>query len=387
MTGEDDDVVLKILHTADWHLGLRFSRFRREEDRIKLTRARLQVVERILDLAEQYQVDAVLCAGDLFDGPNPPSYPAELLKRFRDLKHWKRPIFLLPGNHDPLTDDSVYRPGSSFRQGLPSFVHVIDRDDFSYELSPEAILYAIPCRSSAGEDDLAMQLPGREPSDERIRIGMVHGSTFDMPEHQTSFPISKTAARERGLNYLAIGDTHAFRFVPEDETDVPTIYPSAPEATRFSEKDVGYVAVVLFRRGRAPRVKKERVAQWTWRQEHITDLNQLRALRLDPELAKTVLKLTFDLGLSIQEYDEAEAILAELEGSDASQGRAGPLQLDRSGLRQETIDLNDFPENLPPVIKSVVKRLSETDEVSQQVRERALFHLYREVTKKGGAPT
>ncbi len=35
---EEEDMALKILHTADWHLGLRFPAFD-EADQLKLTRA------------------------------------------------------------------------------------------------------------------------------------------------------------------------------------------------------------------------------------------------------------------------------------------------------------------------------------------------------------
>jgi hypothetical protein len=45
--GEVDDVALKLLHTADWHLGRRFAGFD-EADRITLSRARLDVIDRIL---------------------------------------------------------------------------------------------------------------------------------------------------------------------------------------------------------------------------------------------------------------------------------------------------------------------------------------------------
>ena len=63
-------MVLKILHTADWHLGKRFRSFP-EADETRLTRARLEVLDLIFGLAAQHSVDAVLCAGDLFDDPFP----------------------------------------------------------------------------------------------------------------------------------------------------------------------------------------------------------------------------------------------------------------------------------------------------------------------------
>src|SRR5215203_4246140 len=58
-----EDVMLKLLHTADWHLGKRFPSFP-EEAQKKRSRARMEVVERILELARRNQVNAVLCAGE-----------------------------------------------------------------------------------------------------------------------------------------------------------------------------------------------------------------------------------------------------------------------------------------------------------------------------------
>jgi metallophosphoesterase superfamily enzyme len=68
--GQRDDIMLKLVHTADWHLGRQFRSFP-EDGALKLSRARLEVIDRILLTADRYAVDAVLCAGDLFDEPNP----------------------------------------------------------------------------------------------------------------------------------------------------------------------------------------------------------------------------------------------------------------------------------------------------------------------------
>src|SRR4030081_1398124 len=64
------DVVLRLLHTADWHLGRRFPSFP-EEAQKRLSRARMDVIANILDVARRNAVHAVLCAGDLFDDPEP----------------------------------------------------------------------------------------------------------------------------------------------------------------------------------------------------------------------------------------------------------------------------------------------------------------------------
>src|SRR5262249_48092924 len=148
-----------------------------------------------------------------------------LANSFGRRKAWTRPVVLLPGNHDPLTKDSVYNANHRFRKDLPPWVHVVDRDNFELELCHDAVVYAAPCRSTAGDKDLALSLPSRAEGDPRIRIGLVHGSTFDIPGYATNFPISREAPQVRGLDYLALGDTHSFREIAKGAV-APIVYPS-----------------------------------------------------------------------------------------------------------------------------------------------------------------
>ena len=76
--------MLRLLHTADWHLGRRFPSFPDEAQK-KLSRARMDVITRILDVARRNAVNAVLCAGDIFDDPDPePDFWEGLARTFRD---------------------------------------------------------------------------------------------------------------------------------------------------------------------------------------------------------------------------------------------------------------------------------------------------------------
>jgi DNA repair exonuclease SbcCD nuclease subunit len=375
--------MLKLLHTADWHLGQRFPSFP-EEAQKKLSRARMEVVARILDLARRNRVNAVLCAGDLFDTPSPAeAFWDGLAKTFRDHPPGDGvPVFLVPGNHDPLTPESVWAPSHPFRSRLPSWVHVVDRDDFVHEITPDAVLYARPCRSQAGENDLAMALPAREPGDERLRIGCVHGSTFDIERCQTNFPISREAGVQRGLDYLAIGDTHSFRDVTPG-LPVPTVYPGAPEPCCFGEDGAGNVAIVaLFRHGSRPRVAPERVAHWRWIDERCRDLNELRRLLTIPDLDRHVVRLRLDMTVSLAEESELERILLDLQGTDATHGRAGVLLVDRTRLRLQAGSADAFPDDLPPVLRDTVDRLGRIvedglDEAEKSKATRALSHLYK----------
>jgi len=100
---------MKLLHSADWHLGKRLDDFSRMEEQ----RA---VLNEICEIAEQEQADAVLLAGDLFDTFNPPTEAVDLF--YRSLKrlsaNGRRPVIAIAGNHD--SPDRIESPDPLARE-------------------------------------------------------------------------------------------------------------------------------------------------------------------------------------------------------------------------------------------------------------------------------
>ncbi len=86
---------MKILHTADWHLGKRLDGHARLPEQV-------EVLEEICTIAEREEVDAVLIAGDIFDHFNPSTEAIELLYKtlHRLCNGGKRLVFVIAGNHD-----------------------------------------------------------------------------------------------------------------------------------------------------------------------------------------------------------------------------------------------------------------------------------------------
>jgi len=88
---------MRILHTADWHIGQTLSGFSREAEHAAF-------LEHLGQVIVDQQVDALLVAGDVFDGVNPSGEAQRLLysalARFLRLRPGLT-IVMIAGNHDP----------------------------------------------------------------------------------------------------------------------------------------------------------------------------------------------------------------------------------------------------------------------------------------------
>lgn len=86
---------MKILHTADWHLGKKLESYPRLPEQ-------REIMQEICTIADTNDVDVVLIAGDIFDTFNPPTEAVELFyKTVKKLSNYgKRPVIVIAGNHD-----------------------------------------------------------------------------------------------------------------------------------------------------------------------------------------------------------------------------------------------------------------------------------------------
>ncbi|MGW0805738.1 exonuclease SbcCD subunit D [Nonomuraea sp. NPDC002799] len=95
---------MKILHTADWHVG----KVLKGRPRIEEHRA---VLRELYAAARTHDVDAVIVAGDLFDTSAPtPEAQSLVLNALMALRGDGRDVIVLAGNHDNPQLLEVYRP-------------------------------------------------------------------------------------------------------------------------------------------------------------------------------------------------------------------------------------------------------------------------------------
>jgi DNA repair exonuclease SbcCD nuclease subunit len=253
--------MFRFIHSADWQLGARFAQFGVRGDLLRL--ARLETLNRTLDVCREHEANALLIAGDLFeDNQVDDALVTAVLQIFR--AHPTLPIYILPGNHDPHTGpDSVWQR-TAFLHASAN-VHVL-REAGVTDLGGNAYLVASPLHQKLSTTDPSLklvELAAGLPAD-AIKIGLTHGALAIEAKHQPNdFPIALNAATRARLDYLAIGHWH--NWLPDTDGG-RIVMPGTPEPDRFVNDASGHVALVeIAGSGQPPRVQPISVATLTWR--------------------------------------------------------------------------------------------------------------------------
>lgn len=247
---------MKFLHTSDWQLEMSFKNIQTKATALR--RARVDAVKQIVALADKERVDFVVAAGDLFDDNRVEYKVIEEVANI--LSNCAAPVYLLPGNHDPLTPDSPY----TLHKTLFKDSAIVLREESPITFTcndpnkSKVTLYPCPARARQSNQDPTRWIPPRVDGD-GIRIGVAHGS-IGTPAPD-DFPLVKDAARVRELDYLAMGHFHAVKRVDER-----TYYSGTPEPTNFGQTNAGNVLLVEIPAPTAvPKVTERHIARFNWK--------------------------------------------------------------------------------------------------------------------------
>lgn len=188
----------------------------------------------LVDLSLSDQADVLLIAGDLFEHNR--VAPALVEFALQELRRAAVPVLILPGNHDCLTADSVYRR-VSFSDLAPN-VRVFTASDGECFSFPDLDLgvWGRPLTDYGGSLRPLAGIPPR--GGERWQIAMVHGYYVGAAADAFySFQVNDDDIAGSQRNYVALGHWPGFRCVCEGP--VQAFYSGSPLET-------GTVTVVDF---------------------------------------------------------------------------------------------------------------------------------------------
>ncbi|MAY70467.1 MAG: exonuclease SbcCD subunit D [Halomonas sp.] len=255
---------MRIIHTADWHLGQSFhGQERHEEHRAFL--------DWLVDILAERQVDALLVAGDVFDVVNPSLRAQELLYDFIVGVHRRCPdltIALIAGNHDSGSRIELPAP---LMQHLRT--HALGRVRFVDDGALDSDRLLVPLRDVQGEVRAwCLALPFLRPAEitgrgrqSREAASAAQGATNAGDDYVASVERVHreliAAARERrepGQALIAMSHAHLRGAAVSEASERPIVIggEESLSASLFPE-DIDYVA--LGHLHRAQRVGDERI--------------------------------------------------------------------------------------------------------------------------------
>ncbi len=317
---------MRFIHTADWQLGMT-RHFLNADAQPRYSAARRDAVGALGELAAETGAEFVVVAGDVFEHNQlDPRVVSQSLEAMRGIGI---PVYLLPGNHDPLDASSVYT-SALFVAERPANVAVLDHAGV-HEVRPGLQVVAAPWRSKAPTTDLVVDVLDGLPADGVTRILVAHGGVDALdPDSVKASVIGLNAVHDAltsgAVHYVALGDKHSRTEVGGSGR---VWYSGSPEVTNYDdvEHDPGHVLVVDVDEddpARPVTVTARRVGRWrfvTLRSSvdgarDVTDLDL--NLELLPDKDRTVVRLALTGTLSVTDRAALDACIDKYDRLFAS---------------------------------------------------------------------
>ncbi len=249
---------MRFIHTADWQIGMK-RHFLDADAQARFSDARASVIRRIGQVARETDAEFVVVAGDVFETHL--LRPRTISRALDAMREIPVPVYLLPGNHDPLGPASIYK-SSEFIRDKPDHVYVLDTDDVVVVRDGVEVVGVPWTAKRLVEDRVGSCLKRLPPTAGQYRVMVGHGATSGMGSSDILGIIDLAGvegAIHRGqLHYVALGDRHS---TTSCGSTGRIWYAGAPEPTDYDEGDAGNVLVVDLEPGD---VHVTRVPVGTW---------------------------------------------------------------------------------------------------------------------------
>lgn len=230
---------LKILHTADVHLGLKFAGY--PEIQTELTEARFTTLENLVRLANKEQCRLFVVAGDLFDHHRVAA--RDITRAAQILSEFEGVAAVLPGNHDFIMPEgegvlSRFKSQSGDRTMLLDRADVFDLTH--YDIS--AHLYAGPCDAKHAGDNRIGWIK-EHPKDQSVKfhIGVAHGSLEGVSPDTDGryYPMTAGELNECGIDIWLLGHTDRLMYPDSPGRSSRIFYPATPEPHGYDIRHEG----------------------------------------------------------------------------------------------------------------------------------------------------
>lgn len=337
--------MLRLLHTADVHLGARHADL--GSAAVAQRERQFAAFGASVDLALAEKVDLFLVAGDLFDSNVQPRRSVERVAAdLARLAEARIRVVLIPGTHDVYDRSSVYRA-----YDLPAMAGTKPGDDLVAVLTPDrpwihlpaldAVIHGPVFATKRAPYSPLRGLPSVKVPPATWKIGLLHAAIAipGRTEHD-EVVITTDEIAASGLDYLALGHWHSVQAAKAGS--VTYAYSGAPEPVAVDQDRAGKVLLVT-----------------------LEERNGKRSVDVE---RRTVGRTTFQhLDIDAATVESQPAFLGRL------QGMASPdlvLDVRLVGVRPDELDLE--PQEVEEALRSLFLRVRVRDASRPALTEGAL---------------
>jgi DNA repair protein SbcD/Mre11 len=312
-------MTIRILHTADLHLGMKFTGRHPAGVRERLVRARFETLGTLVETANDQGADLLVIAGDLFHDQNVAR--RDIRAAAKALGHFSgRVVLVLPGNHDflqeaesPLWDRFLETVGDKVL--LLSEPRTFSLAD--YELP--VVIYPGPCTAKHSGTNAIGWIKSAPREADHWHIGVAHGSLEGVsPDFQGDYyPMTQEDIRRADLDLWLMGHTHAR--VPDVDRgrEARILFSATPEPDGFDCRHPGYAWLIELNDDKSMYYRSLVTGHHRFSAQEVQlssedDLGLLRTQfgQLNPEL--DLVKLALKGRIPGELFDQRGALLEEL---------------------------------------------------------------------------
>lgn len=372
-------MLLKIFHTADLHLGMKFAGY--PEAQSELTEARFTTLKNLVKLANEKSCDLFMVAGDLFDRTGVARRDiiraAGILNQFEG-----KLVLVLPGNHDYLSPGpgvpwDTFQANAGDRILLLKTKKVYPLEHYNLDVN----VYPAPCDSKHSAENYIGWIKD-EIKDENVayHIGIAHGSLVGLsPDFNKEFyPMTRQELLDSGLDLWLMGHTH-LPFPEKPGSRDKIFYSATPEPDGFDCGHKGHAWIIEIDENKKifPLLLTTGKYRFLHDERALKTAGDLERLETDygiPSSDNLLLKLKLKGRLPREAYESLSEVKESLKQ------KIFYLQWSSGGLKEEITPARidrEFTEGSFP--RRLLTALSKDDQDSEALQ--TAYHILREVKR------
>lgn len=282
----------RFIHTADIHLDspLRSLGLRNAELAELVGNATRRAFVRIIDLCLGERVDALLLAGDLYDGAQTSMKTARFLaEQIGRLDSAGIRTFIIRGNHDAM---SKITRELEFPESVKVYGGISKAVPFPDESHPFAYIHGLSFAKPHASESLLPKY--RLAVEGAANIGLMHTSLGGSAGHDRYAPCTVAELKATGFDYWALGHIHA-RQVHEGACTV--VMPGMPQGRDIGESGPKSVSLVTIADDHSVKVE-----------ERVTSVAQFERIELNATGIEDWMVLLSEVSSVLEEAREATEV-------------------------------------------------------------------------------